>query len=84
MIIFVADLSGNYSAFFRTQIKQSKVMQIVKTSEKVLIWLHRTKKTQQWLAEQFGVTRQAVSQKINDNMFSVGDIIKLRSLGCDL
>lgn len=60
------------------------VMQIINTSEKVLIWSHRTKKTQQWLAKQFGVTKQAVSQKINDNMFSVGDIIKLRSLGCDL
>ena len=59
-------------------------MNIIKTSEKVLIWLHRTKKTQQWLADQFGVTRQAVSQKINDNIFTVSDIIKLRSLGCDL
>lgn len=59
-------------------------MEIVKTSEKVLIWLHRTNRTQQWLAEQLGVTRQAVSQKISDNIFSIGDVIKLRSLGCNL
>ena len=59
-------------------------MEIIKTSEKVLIWLHRTKNTQQWLAEQLGVTRQAVSQKISDNIFTVGDIIKLKSLGCNL
>lgn len=59
-------------------------MQIVKTSEKVLIWLHRTNRTQQWLSEQLGVTRQAVSQKISDNIFTVSDIIKLRSLGCNL
>lgn len=59
-------------------------MQIIKTSEKVLIWLHRNKKTQQWLANELGVTRQAVSQKISDNMFSVSDITTLQRLGCNL
>ena len=57
---------------------------IVKTSEKVLIWLYRENKTQVWLAEQFGVTRQSVSQKINDNIFSVGDMIILKRLGCQI
>jgi len=59
-------------------------MQIVKTSEKVLIWLHRTNKTQQWLSEQLGVSRQAVSQKISDNIFTPFDIIRIVKLGCDL
>lgn len=59
-------------------------MQIIKTSEKVLIWLHRNKKTQQWLANELGVTRQAVSQKISDNMFSVADVMTLQRLGCNL
>lgn len=56
-------------------------MQIIKTSEKVLIWLHRNKKSQQWLAEQLGVTRQAVSQKIKDNIFTTSDLMKIQRLG---
>ena len=55
-----------------------------KTSEKVLIWLHRTGKTQLWLAGEFGVTRQAISQKINDNVFSITDMMTLKRLGCRL
>jgi uncharacterized protein YktB (UPF0637 family) len=57
---------------------------LIKTSEKVLVWLHRENKTQQWLADQFEVTRQAVSQKIADNFFSVKDVIILKRLGCPL
>ena len=56
-------------------------VEISKTSEKVIIWLHRENKTQQWLAEQLGQTRQSVSQKIKDNYFSVGDLIRMKSLG---
>ena len=57
---------------------------IIKTSEKVLIWLHREDKTQVWLAGEFGVTRQSVSQKISDNVFSMSDILTLKRLGCPL
>lgn len=56
-------------------------VEINKTSEKVIIWLHRENKTQQWLAEQLGQTRQSVSQKIRDNYFSEADLIKIKSLG---
>ena len=55
---------------------------IFKTSEKVLIWLHRENKTQQWLAEQVGITKQSMGQKINDNQFSDRDIAILKRLGC--
>jgi hypothetical protein len=57
---------------------------LIKTSEKVLIWLHRIDKTQQWLANELNQTRQAISNKINDNCFTVGDIIRMKSLGCPL
>ena len=56
-------------------------VEINKTSEKVIIWLHRENRTQQWLADQLGQTRQSVSQKIKDNYFSVGDLIRMKSLG---
>lgn len=57
---------------------------LIKTSEKVLIWLHRKKLSQQWLANQLGITRQAVSQKLRDNFFHHKDIMILQSLGCPL
>lgn len=56
-------------------------VEINKTSEKVIIWLHRENKTQLWLADQLGQTRQSVSQKIRDNYFSEADLIKIKSLG---
>ena len=56
-------------------------LEINKTSEKVIIQLYRENKTQQWLADQLGQTRQSVSQKIKDNYFSVGDLIRMKSLG---
>ena len=59
-------------------------MIIQKTSEKVLIWLHRTNKSQVWLAEQLGCTRQALSNDIRINCFQVKHIMKLQELGCPL
>ena len=59
-------------------------IRIIKTSEKILLWLYRDGKTQQWLSDQLGQTRQAVSQKIRDNMFTPGDIIKIKIMGCPL
>ena len=59
-------------------------VKIFKTSEKVLIWLHRENKTQVWLAEQLGITRAAVSNKITDNVFTPKDIMILMRLGCTL
>lgn len=59
-------------------------VEINKTSEKVIIWLHRENRTQQWLADQLGQTRQSVSQKIKDNYFSVGDLIRMKSLGFNI
>lgn len=59
-------------------------LNIIKNNEKVLIWLHRDNKSQQWLAEQLGQTRQSVSQKIKENYFTVGDLIKIKSLGFNI
>jgi len=59
-------------------------MNVHKTSEKVLLWLHRTNRSQQWLSTELGVTRQAVSQKIKDNIFTLKDIMTLERLGCTL
>ena len=58
-------------------------MNIIKYSEKVLIWLHREDITMQWLAEQLQQTRQAVSQKIKQNSFTSTDKAKIKQLGFD-
>lgn len=57
---------------------------LIKTSEKVIIWLHRIDRTQQWLANELNQTRQSISNKISDNCFTIGDIMRMKSLGCPL
>jgi transcriptional regulator with XRE-family HTH domain len=56
-------------------------MEIQKTSEKLLIWMHRNNITQLELANKMDITRQSLSKKIKENVFMVADIIKLKSLG---
>ena len=56
-------------------------VKIIKQSEKVLIWLHRSGKSQKWLAEQLGITRQSVSQKIAENCFSDSEIVRMNGIG---
>lgn len=54
---------------------------LIKTNEKVIIWLHRSDNTQQWLADKLGQTRQAVSQKIKKNDFTTPDLSLMKTLG---
>jgi len=56
-------------------------MQVIKTSEKIILWLHRNKITQQEVADKIGITRQAFSQKIKDNIFTIRDLFVLKSMG---
>lgn len=56
-------------------------MNIIKTSEKILIWMHRTGITYQNIATECGITRQAVSQMIKDNVISLKVIIACRRKG---
>ena len=59
-------------------------MELIKTSEKVLIWMHREGLSQKQIGDKLGQTRQAISQKIKDNSFTQNDIIKLQTLGLKL
>ncbi len=58
------------------------VLEIYKTSEKVILWLHRTQRTQQWLADELGQKKSAINGKIKSNCFTLKDISKLKELGC--
>jgi len=56
---------------------------IVKTSEKVIIWMARNSKTQIEMAAELGITRQTFAQRLKDNFFTVGEIVKLKQLGIE-
>jgi transcriptional regulator with XRE-family HTH domain len=56
-------------------------MRIIKTSEKILVWMHRTGITGQQIANEIGITRQAWSNKLRSNVFTTKDIITIKRLG---
>lgn len=56
-------------------------MKLVKTNEKILVWMHRTGITGQQIADKIGITRQAWSQKMRDNIFTPKDLIVLQIMG---
>lgn len=56
-------------------------MNIIKTSEKILIWMHRTKTTGQSIALEIGITRQAWSNKLSDNVFTPKDLMTIKRMG---
>jgi precorrin-6B methylase 1 len=60
------------------------VVNIIKNSEKVLLWLYREDKTMTWLAKELGQSIQAVSQKLKTNGFTDRDLTVLNRLGCPL
>jgi transcriptional regulator of aromatic amino acid metabolism len=60
------------------------MMNIIKNSEKVLLWLYREDKTMTWLAKELGQTKQAISNKIKTKGISDRDLTRIRLLGCPL
>ena len=56
-------------------------MEIYKTSEKLIIWMHRSKISGQQIAKKIGITRQAVSNKLRDNSFSKGELSIIHAMG---
>lgn len=56
-------------------------MELIKYSEKLIIWMHRENKTINWLAKELNVSRQLASRKLKSNDFSSFDRSKLSSLG---
>ena len=56
-------------------------MNLVKYSEKLLIWMHREDVSQKSLADKLFQTRQSVSQKIKENNFTSFDKSRIAELG---
>ncbi|MFA5299985.1 MAG: hypothetical protein WC389_17500 [Lutibacter sp.] len=57
------------------------MMKIQKTNEKVLIWMHRNNITNIQIAEKLGITRQTWAKKMNENIFTIGEMITLKRMG---
>ena len=57
--------------------------EIFKTSEKLVVWMHRSRYTQQEVAKELGITRQKLANKIEDNYWSSAELDKLRQLGVE-
>lgn len=62
----------------------AEIFNIIKNSERVIVWLHREDRTLTWLAKELEQTIQAVSKKIKTNGFTDKDIRTIRRLGCPL
>jgi DNA-binding XRE family transcriptional regulator len=57
--------------------------EIFKTSEKLIVWMHRSKYTQQEVAKELQITRQTLSSKIEDNYWTAGELAALKRLGIE-
>lgn len=57
--------------------------EIYKMSEKLVIWMHRSRYTQQEVAKTLGVTRQTLASKIRDNYWTRFELETLRLLGVE-
>lgn len=68
------------AGFLRTKILHCK-MKLIKTSEKILIWMHRNNISGQKIACEIGITRQAWSGKIRDNIFTPKDMLTIKRMG---
>jgi predicted transcriptional regulator len=58
-----------------------ETISVHKTSEKVLIWMHRNNKSGQEIAKEAGITRQGFSKMMSDNIFSIKVLMALKRLG---
>ncbi len=55
-------------------------MQRLTTSKKVELIIKEQGRKKTWLAKELGITRQKLDSNLSDNFWTVGDIIKLKSL----
>ena len=74
--------NGNFFDLIINRCQMSEV-RIYKTSEKILVWMKRNNYTQDFVSSHLSITRQTLAKRLQDNFFSVGELITLRRLGFD-
>ena len=58
-------------------------IRIYKTSEKILVWMKRNNYTQDFVSKHLEITRQTFAKRLQDNFFSMNELIILKRLGFD-
>lgn len=53
----------------------------LKTADKVIFALKDQGRKKTWLAEQLGISRPTLDNRLKDNTFAIGEIMKLQELG---
>ena len=61
----------------------AELRELFKTSEKLIIWMHRSRYSQQDVAKELGVTRQTLANKLRDNFWTRFELETLRRLGIE-
>jgi predicted XRE-type DNA-binding protein len=56
-------------------------MRILKTNEKIIVWMYRNNITGSQIAAEIGITRQSWSAKLKSNMFDIKDLMAIQRLG---
>ena len=57
--------------------------EIFKTSEKLILWMHRSRYTQQEMARELFIPRQTLANKIRDNYWTRFELEILKRLGVE-
>lgn len=57
--------------------------EIFKTSEKLILWMHRSRYSQLEVARELFITRQTLAGKIRDNFWTGGELATLKRLGIE-
>ena len=76
-------MQNNYRrnpVFFELKIYK-RVMSGLTTSKKVELSLKEQGRNKSWLALQLGISRPVLYQRLNDNLWKIGEISKLNTIG---
>lgn len=61
--------------------EMSEIKEPIKTSDKVKFALSNQGRKKTWLADQLGISRPTLDNRLKDNSFLIGEIMKLQELG---
>lgn len=59
----------------------SEIKERLKTSDRVRFALRNQGRKKTWLAEQLGISRPTLDNRLKDNSFLIGEVLKLQELG---
>jgi len=58
-----------------------EIKEILKTSDKIRFALKDQGRKKIWLAEQLGISRPTLDNRLKDNSFLIGEIMRLQEIG---